>query len=269
MNDVPAPGAAGRTARRLADHPWLRRLARAGFAASGLIHLMIGWIAGRVALGGGGEADQDGALAALRSAPAGSVLLWACVVGFLALALWQVLDAAFGGGDLSDRARAVGRGLLYGALGGTTFPFAAGGGGGGGEEASTGFTAALLQVPLGRVLVGLVGLAVVAAGVYHVYKGLRKTFLEDLHPTGHDALDRAVELTGTVGYAAKGVALTIVGGLFGLAALQADPDESSGLDGALKMVAAQPLGTALLLAVALGLVLYGVYSLLRARYADL
>lgn len=89
MNDIPVRTTAGRTARRLADHPSLRRLARAGFAASGLIHLMLGWIAGRAAVGGGGEADQDGALAALRAAPAGSVILWACVVGFLALALWQ------------------------------------------------------------------------------------------------------------------------------------------------------------------------------------
>ena len=229
---------------------------------------MIGWIAGRVALGGGGEADQDGALAALRSAPAGSVLLWACVVGFLALALWQVLDAMLGGGDGKDRAKAAGRAVLYGALGVTTLPFATGGGGGGGE-ASAGLTAALLQVPLGRALVGVVGLGVVAGGVYHVYKGLSRTFLEDLRPSHQEALDRGVELTGTVGYAAKGVALTIVGGLFGVAAVQADPEESSGLDGALKMLAAQPLGTALLLAVAGGLALYGFYSFARARYADL
>lgn len=65
------------------------------------------------------------------------------------------------------------------------------------------------------------------------------------------------------------MALTVVGGLFGLAAVEADPEESSGLDGALKMLAAQPLGTALLLAVAVGLALYGVYSIARARYADL
>ncbi|MFB9733209.1 DUF1206 domain-containing protein [Ornithinimicrobium kibberense] len=268
MNLASAPATAGRTARRLADHPWLRRLARAGFVASGLIHLMIGWIAGRVALGGGGEADQDGALTALRSAPAGPVLLWACVVGFLALALWQVLDGLLGGGEPVDRARAVGRALLYGALGVTTLPFATGAGTGGGE-ASADLTAALLHAPFGRVLVGLVGLAVVGAGVYHVYKGLSRRFLEDLRGARSEGLGRGVELTGTVGYAAKGVALTVVGGLFGLAAVEADPEESSGLDGALKMLAAQPLGTALLLAVAVGLALYGVYSIVRARYADL
>ncbi|OLT22447.1 hypothetical protein BJF81_01090 [Ornithinimicrobium sp. CNJ-824] len=269
MNETPVRATAGRTARRLADHPWLRRLARAGFAASGLIHLMIGWIAGRVALGGGGEADQDGALATLRAAPAGSMLLWACVVGFLALALWQVLDALLGGGEVTDRARAAGRAVLYGALGVTTLPFAAGRGSSGGGEDSAGLTAALLQAPLGRVLVGLVGLAVVGAGVYHVYKGLSRRFLEDLRGARSEGLGRGVELTGTVGYAAKGVALTVMGGLFGLAAVEADPEESSGLDGALKMLAAQPLGTALLLSVAVGLALYGVYSIARARYADL
>jgi hypothetical protein len=70
------------------------------------------------------------------------------------------------------------------------------------------------------------------------------------------------------GYAAKGVALAIVGGLFVLAAVRADPEESTGMDGALKLLAGQPLGTVLLLAVALGLVLYGLYSFARAKYAD-
>lgn len=268
MNDAPVHGTAGRTARRLADHPWLRRVARAGFAASGLIHLMIGWIAGRVALGGGGEADQDGALAALRSAPAGSVLLWACVAGFVALALWQVLDGLFGGGEAMDRAKALAKAVLYGVLGGTALPFAAGGGGGGGE-ASVDLTGALLQVPLGRFLVGVVGLGVLAGGVYHAHKGLSRRFLDDLRPTDQLARGRGVELSGTVGYVAKGVALIVVGGLFGVAAVEADPEESRGLDGALKLLAEQPLGTALLLAVAAGLALYGLYSFARARYADL
>lgn len=254
--------------RRLSQHPWLERLARAGFAASGLVHLLIGSIAARVALGGGGEADQGGALEALRGAPAGAVVLWACVVGFFALALFQVLEAVFGGGELKDRGKAAGKAVVYAALGGTTLTFALGGSSDSGES-STDLTARLMEAPMGRVLVGVVGLVVVGVGAYHVYKGLAKTFLEDLHGTGGGRLGRAVELSGMVGYAAKGVSLAIVGGLFVLAAVRASPEESTGMDGALKLLAGQPLGTVLLLAVALGLVLYGLYSFARARYADL
>jgi hypothetical protein len=69
------------------------------------------------------------------------------------------------------------------------------------------------------------------------------------------------------GYVAKGVALVVVGGLFVFAALQSDPEEATGLDGALKVVAEQSYGTVLLLLVALGLAAYGVYSFARARFA--
>ncbi|GAA5166316.1 DUF1206 domain-containing protein [Ornithinimicrobium tianjinense] len=270
MNDTPLAAAAERTARNLSDHPWLERLARAGFAASGLLHLVIGWVAAQVALGGRGEADQGGALEALRDAPGGPVLLWACVVGFAALALWQALEAIFGGGEAKDRLKAAGKAVLYGALGATSLTFALGGSTDSGES-STDLTATLMGMPLGRLLVGAVGLAVIAAGGYHVYKGLAKRFLDDLQPTADDGgpVGATVVGSGMVGYAAKGVALAIVGGLFVLAAATADPERSTGLDGALKLLVQQPLGGALLLAIALGLVLFGIYSFARARFADL
>lgn len=259
---------AERAARRLSDHPWLERLARLGFAGSGLIHLMIGWIAGRVALGGSGDADQSGALEAVRDAPLGALLLWLCAAGFLALALFQVLDAAVGGGELSDRAKAAGKAAMYAALGATSFTVARGGSSDS-TESTTGITETLLAAPLGRLLVGLVGLAVLVVGVYHVYKGLSRKFLEDLTTTGGGTVGKGVEASGLVGYAAKGVALVVVGGLFGLAAWRSDPDEATGMDGALKTLAEQPAGTVLLLVVAVGLALYGVYSFARARYAKM
>ncbi|WP_010149207.1 DUF1206 domain-containing protein [Serinicoccus profundi] len=255
-----------RKARQVADHPWLEKLARIGFAASGLIHVLIGGIALRVALGSGGEADQGGALQAVREAPAGALILWVCVLGFLALALFQLLDGLLGGGEIGDRVKAVGKGVLYAALGLTTLTFARGGSSDS-SQSSQDLTATLMQAPLGRVLVGIVGLAVIGVGGYHLYKGATKKFLEDLKSTGGASLGTGVTVTGMVGYIAKGVALLVVGGLFAIAAWQADPEEAQGMDGALKMLAGQPFGTALLVVVAVGLVAYGVYSFARARYA--
>ncbi|MFK5633272.1 MULTISPECIES: DUF1206 domain-containing protein [unclassified Ornithinimicrobium] len=255
-------------ARRLSDHPWLERLARGGFVASGLIHVMIGGIAVRLATGGGGEADPSGALQALRGAPLGVLLLWACAVGFFALALWQVLDAVFGGPEITDRLKAVGRSALYAVLGGTTTTVARGAQSDSGES-STDLTATLLSAPLGRVLVVGVGLGVVAAGLYHVYKGVTRKFLEDFERQAGGSVGRGIRLAGTLGYAAKGVALVVVGGLFLLAAWQSDPEEASGMDGALKALEGRPFGQALLLTVAVGLALYGVFNIARARYADM
>ena len=264
-NDIKAESS--RRARQVADHPWLETLARIGFAASGLIHLVLGWIAGRIALGGGGEADTSGAIAVVREAPGGPFLLWFCVLGFAALALFQLLEGIVGGGEASDRVKAIGKGLLYAALAVIATRFAMGGGSSGGQESSQDITARLMEMPGGRILVGLVALGVIGVGGYHVYKGVTKKFLEDLEATGGGSLGTGVVVSGMVGYAAKGVALLVVGGLFGLAAWQADPDEAQGLDGALKTLASQPFGTVLLLVVAVGLALYGVYSFARARYA--
>ena len=254
-------------ARQVADHPWLEKVARVGFAASGLIHLVLGWIAGRVALGSGGEADTSGAITTVREAPAGPLLLWICVLGFVALALFQLLDGIFGDGETGDRVKAAGKGVLYAALGVISVRFAVGGGSSGGQESSTDITQRLMEMPAGRLLVGAVALGVIAVGGYHVYKGLTKKFLEDLSATGGGSLGTGVTVAGMIGYVAKGVALLVVGGLFGLAAWQADPDEAQGMDGALKTLAEQPFGTVLLLLVAVGLALYGVYSFARARYA--
>lgn len=262
-----------RSVRAASDSPALETLARVGFAASGLIHLLIAWIAAQIALGGGGEADQAGALSQLREAPGGSVMLWIAVVGFVALALWQLLEAAVGGGSarddrerLMERLKSGAKGVVYLALAWTAWTFARGGSTDSGQT-SADVTADLMGMPAGRVIVGLVGLAVLAVGGYHIYKGVTRKFTEDLAGGTSGDLGDAVLWLGTIGYIAKGVALAIMGGLFGYAALTSRAKEATGLDGALRTLAEQPFGTVLLLLVAVGLAAYGLYSFARARYA--
>ena len=114
----------------------------------------------------------------------------------------------------------------------------------------------------------IIALGVCAVGVYFVQKGVRRTFVDDI-TTPPGTLGTWLLRIGTAGYIAKGVAVTVIGILFGVAAVTADPSEASGLDGALKSLVALPFGVILLAAVALGLIAYGVYCMLRARYARL
>ena len=239
--------------------------ARLGYVTLGLIHLLIAWIALKVAWGIGGgskNADTSGALQTLASTGTGVVLLWVCVVGFLLLAVWQLLEAAVGYGETSDRLKAVAKGVTYLFFAWTTFKVGQGAGSSA-EKQTEDFTAGLMGSPGGRLLVGLVGLVVLGIAGYHVYKGWTKKFLEDLreHPG-----DWAVT-AGRIGYIAKGVALVIVGFFFLVAAWQADPDKAQGLDGALKTLKDAPFGPFLLTLVAAGIAAYGVYSFARARYA--
>jgi uncharacterized membrane protein len=239
--------------------------ARLGYVTLGLIHLLIAWIALKVAWGIGGgskDADTSGALKTLASSGTGVVLLWICVVGFLLLAVWQLFEAAVGYGETSDRLKAVAKGVTYLFFAWTTFKVGQGAGSSA-EKQTEDFTAGLMGSPGGRLLVGLVGLVVLGIAGYHVYKGWTKKFLEDLreHPG-----DWAVT-AGRIGYIAKGVALVIVGFFFLVAAWQADPDKAQGLDGALKTLKDAPFGPFLLTLVAAGIAAYGVYSFARARYA--
>jgi uncharacterized membrane protein len=239
--------------------------ARLGYVTLGLIHLLIAWIALKVAWGIGGgskNADTSGALQTLASTGTGVVLLWICVVGFLLLAVWQLFEAAIGFGETSDRLKAVAKGVTYLFFAWTTFKVGQGAGSSA-EKQTEDFTAGLMGSPGGRLLVGLVGLVVLGIAGYHVYKGWTKKFLEDLreHPG-----DWAVT-AGRIGYIAKGVARVIVGFFFLVAAWQADPDKAQGLDGALKTLKDAPFGPFLLTLVAAGIAAYGVYSFARARYA--
>ena len=266
VRETGSGSAAAQAARGVTRHRWVERLARAGYAASGLIHILIGWIAAQVALGGSGEADQSGALTSLRSAPGGQALLWACVAGFAALALWHLIDALGGVQGLKNRVTEGTQAVVYAVLGVTTLGFARGSGSDG-EQRTDDLTAMLMGMPFGRLLVAVVGGVILVVGGYHVYKGLSEKFLDDLQVLGARGPGRAVRLAGKLGYPAKGLALIIVGILFGLAAWHADPEEAGGLDAALKALTDRPFGGVLLVVVGAGLVLYGLYSIGRARYA--
>ena len=97
------------------------------------------------------------------------------------------------------------------------------------------------------------GIAIIAVGVYHVYKGASQNFLDDLKGTPSNFVRRL----GTVGYVAKGLAIAAVGILVLLAVNSSEPGKSSGLDGAFKTLGAQPYGVALLILAGLGIITYG------------
>lgn len=262
-------------AQDASDHPALEGLARGGYAVNGVLHLVIAWIIVQILTGSGGEeASHSGALTAVREAPGGTVLLWIGALGYAGLALWQMLEAAVGyhprgrSGGLAQRAKELGKGIVYGLLAWTTWRFATGNGTDS-EQSTADFTATLMQAPLGQALVFAVGLAVLAVGGYHIWKGARRRFLEDLAGTAAGDLGRAVILTGVIGYVGKGVALLAVGLLFCVAAWTTDPEEATGLDGALQALSGSPAGAVVLAVIAVGFVGFGLYSFARARYADL
>jgi Domain of Unknown Function (DUF1206) len=267
-------------AGRAGDSDALEKLAQVGLVAYGVVHLLVAWLALQLAWGGGGgSADQSGAMATLAAEPFGKPLLWVLAVGLIALALWQLAELVRkvpglrGSGEQRKKAvtgtvKTVAKTLVYVFLAVTAIRFATGGGtSSSGQQQQT--VAGVFGWPGGRFLVGAAALVIIGVGVYHVRKGVTKHFLKEIDTARASAGQRrAIERLGQVGYPAKGVALALVGGLIGWAAITFDPAKASGLDGALRTVLDAPFGKALLTLVAVGIAAFGVFCFFRARYPE-
>jgi hypothetical protein len=259
-------------ARTAENSPVLEGLARVGFAVLGLLHILIGAIAIGLVSGSGDSADQSGALRELSSKPGGIFVIWAVVIGMFALALWQVAQVFLV--RESDpkkkwgrRVSELGKGVAYGAIGATALTFALGGSSSS-SDSSQSLSAKLLANPGGVVLLVIVGLVVAGIGVAFVVQGVLKKFEKNLViPAG--TTGTVVRGLGVVGYIAKGIALFVVGVLFVVAAVTADPEKASGLDGALKALIDLPFGKIILVVVGIGLIAYGLFCGARARWAKL
>ncbi len=246
---------------------------RVGLVAYGVVHLLVAYTALRIALGGGGKADQQGALGTLARSPGGQVTLWVVAVGFFALVVWQGFEAAVGHQREDGTKRVLKRvasgvkAVVFLLLGVSAIQKATGSSSG--SSGTDSRTAQVMSASGGRILVGLVGLVIVGAGAYLVYKGLAEKFTKRLDSRATSG-DRStpIVLLGKVGYAAKGVALAVVGLLFVTAAVQFEPQKSGGLDQALHTLVRQPFGPVVLVAVALGLGCYGLFSFAWARHLD-
>lgn len=260
------------TAEQVHDSGWLDHAIRAGLVAYGVVHLLVAWLAVQLAFGEKEDsASNTGALHYLAQQPLGEVLVWMVAVGMFLLVVWRLLEFAFGYQEESDdtkrwrkRATSLGKGVIYGALGWSAVKTAMGDGSKGGTDSTT---AKIMQLPGGQLIVGAIGLAVIGYGVVLVVRGWTEKFREHLDAQGQAGQDgSAYVLLGKVGYIAKGVAIAIVGGLFGYAAITHDAQKSGGLDQALQTVLQQPFGQVLLVAIGLGIAGYGIFCFARARH---
>jgi hypothetical protein len=236
-----------------------------GQSANGVVHVVIGGIALGVAFGAGGAADQSGAMRAIQRTAVGGIALWTVSIALIALALHAfVIAIAQSRRSKRDAVRAAGRGIGHAVVGGTALVFAVGGDVDG-ERATETVSSTVMSSPLGLWLIGAAGLVIVGVGAAFVLRGLRRKFFEDVAPPRR--FRRLVEALGMPGFVSKGVAIGIVGVLFVLAAVRHRPDDTGGLDGALQSLTTVPGGVIALVAIAIGLIVYGAYCVVRGIWA--
>jgi Domain of Unknown Function (DUF1206) len=262
---------ATRAADQLAGSPALRRLARAGFLARGLVYLILAILALEVAVGErGATANQQEALRTIADQPFGEILLLLVATGLAGYSLWMLARAAIGHGvekvdSGTERVSALASAVAYGVLCVTAVGLLVGSGSeSGSPKAATG---GVLGWPGGTVLVAIAGAVVIGVGLYQAYKGLTRKFAEEANTDEMSPRVRKAYTTlGVFGYFARAVVFVLVG--YGLikAAVDFDPKKAVGLDGAVHELANSSSGPPLLWLVTVGLAGFAIYSFVDARY---
>ncbi len=269
---------AGTSAPERAAHEWRDPLARAGFAARGVLYLVVGLLAIQFAVGdeSSSNVNQTGAIEAVIEQPGGKFLVILIIAGVVALFAFRGIQAALGdpieGEEATDRLRFAGKAAIYAVMVVSftkvlvdNWSSAAETGRGQGDRSQKEATSFLFDLPAGRLIVGAVGLGFIAfAGHQFVTKAVKASFMKRLAPppTASDA----VETVGRIGYAARSVIFATIGVFLIVAAVQYQADESKGLSGSLRQMAQYGWGDFILWAIAIGLFLFGVFCLAESRY---
>ncbi|HEY0002128.1 MAG TPA: DUF1206 domain-containing protein [Actinoplanes sp.] len=253
-------------ARRAGANTWLEKLTRAGFLGYGVLHLLFAYVILQIAFGGAGaDGDQSGAMHKLAEKPFGTALILIILVGLIAMAVWQSLEAFVVPRPI-ERVASAGRAAFYLYLSWNGVKVLRG------KKTSSAdtqqnATEGLLGSGLGRFTVAMAGLVVAGIGVGLVVVGLQKRFEKHLKVSQMSAAMRQLICRlGVAGYVAKGLAYGIAGVLFVVAAVQYDSDKARGLDAALRTLSEQTYGTLLLMLAAIGFAAYGLFAVAEARY---
>jgi len=273
-NKMSATASIKNKARETAYSPLVELLTRVGFGVRGILYVVMGILSFKVAIGKGGQlASPQGAIGAIARQPFGKTLLWVIMLGLFAYALWglirAVLDPLHKGGGAKGYLTRFGyfiSALTYSFLGWTAFGYIKGtGSSSSGSQAK--FLSGIMSKSWGLWLVAAVGLVVIGVGLLNIYMGFRRHFDRQFQPyvlTRRQA--EVVILAARFGTIARGVVLAIVGALIFYAAYTSNPSQPVGFNAALAALLKQPFGPGLLSLVTLGLIAFGVYSLLGAAW---
>jgi len=261
--------------QKAVDNPWFERLARFGYASKGVVYLIAGLFTARAAFGLGGQVtDKNGALLTILAEPFGKIVLAAIGIGLIGYILLRfaqaLLDPEHKGADAKGVAQRVGyllSGLFYVGLTVTSLRLASGLSANTADQ-SQGLVARVFEVPMGRWLVGIVGLVVIGSGFYQLYKAYSANFSEHFRWNGMSPTEQTwASGLGRFGLAARGIIQVLVGLFLAQAALLFDAGKVQSSGSALQSLAHPPFGLWTVGVVALGLAAYGVYMLAAAKYS--
>ena len=251
------------------DSTKFKALAKMGYAARGVVYLVIGGLAVLAAIGeGGGTTDSKGAIIEITHHAFGSALLTILIIGLFGYVIWRLVQAIKDTDNHGSSAKglAVRGGLIASAISHAILAVWAiklllG------DQSESNKGEQYLTTDIGQIVVGLFGIAFIGAGLAHIYKGWTARFERYMSiPSDKDKWARPLCRFGLI---SRGVVWCIVGWFFITSALSANTGKVKGIVEALELLRSSNYGDWLFGIVAAGLFAFGIYSMLEAIYRDI
>ncbi|MFD1018388.1 DUF1206 domain-containing protein [Thalassobacillus hwangdonensis] len=251
----------------------IKKMARAGYITKGVMYILIGALSFMAAAGIGGKVTgSSGAFASVAAMPLGEIMLYIVAAGLSFYAIWKLIQALIDPENNGTGKKGLGKragflisfvihiGIAYKAV---TIAMHAGSSGGGQKQT---MIAKVLQQPFGQFVIGAVGLGIIGYGIYQLYRAKQGTYMERFKTGGMSMKEKKmVRISGKLGLFARGIVFSIIGYFFIQMAMTASSSNATGVDAALGEIAQQPYGKVLLIIVAAGLILYGIYQVLTGK----
>lgn len=258
---------------------YIKSIAKAGFITKGILYCLIGILAVLAAFSLGGQSsqgntDKKGVMQMVERQFGGKLLLGAIALGLVCYATWRAIqafaDTEQKGTKLKGllvRARYLFSGLAYGSVAWLAFKILTNNeGGDSGKSSKQDMIQTLLSKPFGQWMVGIVALVIAGVGIYQAYYGLSEKFKKHVDKQVSAMKRKLVLTTGKVGYLARGIVWLLIGILFARAAIFSSSSEAGDTSKAFKFLNDSAYGSYLVAFVGLGLIFYGIFNLIRARY---
>lgn len=252
--------------------PWVKKIAQAGYVSKGIVYVLLGLLGFMAAfeLTKDNEATQSGTLRFVKDLPAGTILLLLLALGLLCYSVWRGIQAFYNPKQeekkWTKRARYFLSGLAYLALAYTALKAAFENSSGKGDQNQK-LAGELMDQPLGQVLVGLAALIFAGVGIYQIYYGLSEKYRKHVQELSLHSQHAATLLkSGKVGYISRGIVWLVIAFLFFRAAIHSAANEAGSTGKAFQFIETSPFGSYLLAALGLGLIAYGIFNFVRARY---
>lgn len=264
-------------AEEIVQHPYVKKLAELGFYTKGFLFIIIGILTMMVATGQKDAelADATGALTRIAQVRYGKILLIVFIVGAIGHGVWNILRGAADVDNAGKKWQGIIKRIIAGGVGvfylflawtAWTIIIAAQVTVGNGAVQKT-LTMIILALPLGTIVVLIIGLIMIGAGINECYRGVTGKFQKDFRLREIEGgKQKIITVLGALSFTARAVIFGLMGYFFIVAAVHSNPNEAMGIDGALLSLSQSYYGKMFLFIAAVGLICHGILSLYEARY---